>query len=82
MTTLHDRCKEFLHQQTMNEMLNGGSPIDDLVAFVVAENGRTGHQSLDQSLPLCLYFANTTDREEFINEFRKAKPNMITKKMP
>lgn len=63
-------------------MLRQGSPVDDLVAFVLAEQGRTADASLDDALPLVLYFACKADREEFITLMREAKPGMITKKMP
>ena len=63
-------------------MLRQGSPVDDLVAFVVAETGRSADSSLDKSLPLCCYFANEQDREEFIAAVHEVKPGMIAKRMP
>lgn len=63
-------------------MLRQGSPVDDLLAFVVSETGRKADKSLDKTLPLCLYFADDADREEFIAMVLTAKPGMIAKRMP
>lgn len=67
---------------TRNAMLRQGSPVDDLVAFVVAETGRKADAALEGTLPLCLYFASDADREEFVAAMREAKPGMTTKRMP
>lgn len=80
--TLRSRCAKFLGQQHVNAMLREGSPVDDLMAFVIAETGRTADSHLEESLPLCLYFTTKQDREEFLEVFRLAKPNVITKELP
>lgn len=80
--SLRDRCKEFYQTMQRNAMLRQGSPVDDLMAFVTAETGRTADKVLDQSLPLCLYFTTDEDREEFISLVRQAKPGMVMNKMP
>jgi hypothetical protein len=72
-----------MYQQMQRDaMLRLGSPVDDLTAFVVAETGRSADSRLDKTLPLCLYFGNEQDREEFIELVRAAKPNMTMKRMP
>jgi hypothetical protein len=81
-SSIRDRCKKFYASMQTNAMLRQSSPVDDLVAFVVAETGRKADKTLDQSLPLVLYFISDQDRDEFIQQVREAKPNMITKKMP
>lgn len=80
--TLRDRCKKFYQQAQLNAMLRQGSPVDDLMAFVISEKGRAADRSLSDTLPLCLYFGNEQDREEFIALVHEIKPNMIAKKMP
>ncbi len=80
--SLRDRCKAMYQQMQRDAMLRQGSPVDDLVAFVVAETGRTADKRLKESLPLCLYFATDQDRDEFIALVHEAKPNMITKRIP
>jgi len=80
--TLRDRCQEMLAKIHRDAILRQGSPVDDLMAFVIAETGRTADERLEDSKPLCLYFANDLDRDEFIELVREAKPNMITKRMP
>jgi hypothetical protein len=59
-----------------------GDPVDDLLAFVVAETGRKADISLDQSLPLVLYFATEFEREEFIELYHEAKPNVVSRRLP
>ena len=39
--TLRDRCKAVYRQMQRNAMLRQGSPVDDLMAFVVAEPGHS-----------------------------------------
>lgn len=82
MTTLRDRCKAFLSKLKMDGILRQGSPVDDLIAFVLSEQGRAADEHLSESLPLVLYFSTDTDRDEFIEAFREAKPNLVIKKMP
>jgi hypothetical protein len=79
---LRDRCKELYQKMSRDAILRQGSPVDDLIAFVIAETGRTADLRLEKSLPLCLYFNNDQDREDFIAAIRKAKPNMVVKKLP
>lgn len=82
MKTLRDRCLEFYQKMSRDKMLRQGNPVDDLMAFVIAETGRTADKSLEEALPLCLYFGSAVERDEFIDAVREAKPNMITKTMP
>lgn len=82
-TDLRSRCVAMLSQLQRNAMLRQGSPVDDLMAFVVAETGRkASDNALDASLPLCVYFATEADRDEFIAAVQEAKPGMITKVLP
>lgn len=80
--TLRDRCKEFYQQAQRDAMLRQGSPVDDLMAFIVAETGRSADATLEKTLPLCLYFGSKEDREEFVAMVQEAKPGMICKRMP
>jgi len=61
--SLRNRCREFLTEQKHNAMLRVGSPVDDLLAFVLAETGRASDLSLADTLPLILYFASEEDRD-------------------
>lgn len=63
-------------------ILRQGSPVDDLMAFVLSEKGRSADDALTEALPLVLYFGNDTDRDEFIVLFNEVKPGMIAKRMP
>jgi hypothetical protein len=80
--TLRERCKEMYQRMQRDAMLRQGYPVDDLMAFVIAETGRTADRRLEKSLPLVCYFVNNQDRDEFIAAVRAVKPNMITKRMP
>jgi len=80
--SLRDRCREFLSQQTRNAILRQGDPVEELVAFVVSEQGRSADPKLENTLPACCYFATTEDREEFVALLRRAKPTMQVKRMP
>ena len=80
--TLRERCKAMYQQMTRNAILRQGSPVDDLLAFVVAENGRAADERLDPTLPLVVYFTNDADREEFIAAVREANPSFVMKRMP
>ena len=80
--SLRDRCTEFLAQLQRNGILRQGNPVDDLVAFVETERGRSADSSLADTKPLVLYFGTEYDRQEFIEIVHMAKPGMIAKKMP
>jgi len=80
--TLRDRCKKQYQDMSRDAMLRQGSPVDDLMAFVVSEIGRAADEKLGDSVPLCLYFTSKEDREEFIAAVREAKPNMISRRWP
>lgn len=79
---LRDRCKEIYSRMNANSLMRQGSPVDDLVSFVTSEIGRAASPDLEDSLPLCLYFASKQDREEFVSAVREAKPGMISKTWP
>jgi hypothetical protein len=55
---------------------------DLLFAFVIAEIGRSASTKFEKSAPLCLYFEDDASREEFIEVFKEAKPNVVTRKLP
>lgn len=80
--TLRERCKQFYQTMQTNAVLRQGSPVDDLTAFVLAEQGRAADASLAETLPLVLYFGTTEDREEFVALVREAKPGLVAKPMP
>lgn len=80
--SLRERCKEMLAQMQTNAILRQGSPVDDLMAFVQSEIGRTADKSLEDTRSLILYFGTEQDREEFVAIVREAKPGMIAKKIP
>ena len=80
--SLRDRCKAYYREMGINAMLRQGSPVDDLMAFIVSETGRAADDSLKETLPLCLYFETKEDREEFIELFQQAKPGLLVKRLP
>lgn len=79
---MRERCAAIAARLQQDAILRQGNPVDTLIEFVIAEQGRTADHALDKALPLCLYFPTDEDREEFIALVRAAKPNMITRKMP
>jgi hypothetical protein len=82
MMSLRDRCVAFYSALQRDAMLRQGSPVDDIMAFVIAETGRSADDTLTDTLPLVLYFGNAVERDEFVAVMRDAKPNMITKRLP
>ncbi|BCH33256.1 hypothetical protein MesoLjLc_51860 [Mesorhizobium sp. L-8-10] len=80
--SLRERCKQFLGEMQTNALLRQGSPVDDLVAFVLAEVGRSADDRLAETLPLVLYFATDQDRDEFVAAVQEAKPGMASRKLP
>ena len=83
MMTLRGRCTKFLTDMIRNmPSAHVDELVSDLMDFVVAETGRTAEERLDQSLPLCLYFATKENREEFVALMHEARPHMIVKRMP
>ena len=80
--TLRDRCKEMCSQMQRNGMLRQGSPVDDLMAFVQAELGRTADDRLENTCSLILYFGNEEDRAGFKALVAEAKPNWMMKEIP
>ena len=81
-TTLGDRCKSIYQQMQRDAMLRQGNPVETLLAFVIAEQGRGAAPEFTNSLPLCLYFGSEKDRAEFVELIREAKPGMITRELP
>lgn len=82
MSDLRKRCHEQWQKMHRDAMLRQGSPVDDLMAFVIAETGRAADNRLDDTLPLCLYFGSKAERDEFVDIVRAEKPNMLTRKLP
>jgi len=78
--TLRERCKQFLQTAQQDAMLRQGSPVDDLMAFVITEMGRAADEKLEPTVPLALYFGNEADRDEFVALMHEAKPGWITKR--
>jgi hypothetical protein len=79
---LRERCKAMYQKMGVDAMLRQGSPVDDLMAFVLAEIGRSADVALEKTLPLVLYFQTDEDREEFIAAVHEAKPGMMSKRLP
>jgi len=82
MADLRERCRQMIDLLNRNALLRQGSPVDDLMAFVIAETGRAADEMLSEALPLCLYFASKQDRDEFVTAVREAKPDMVSRKLP
>lgn len=80
--SLRNRCKALYQKMQQDTMFRQGSPVDDLMTFVIAERGRAADKSLAETLPLCLYFGSDQDREECIALIHEIKPNTIAKRMP
>ncbi|MBS4017471.1 MAG: hypothetical protein KGZ68_04455 [Dechloromonas sp.] len=74
MATLRDRCQAFLEEKPH-------CSADELVAFVVSEKGRAASPKLDRALPLCLYFPNDDDRNDFILMIEAAMPGATWRKV-
>lgn len=79
---LRDRCKEMYQKMGRDAMLRQGSPVDDLMAFVQSELGRSADERLDDTKALFLYFPTDADRSEFMALVMEAKPGMIAKAIP
>lgn len=83
--TLSARCAQFLKRPLWDGRIGRQRQlhVDDLVAFVIAETGRSaaGH-GLDDSLPVCVYFPTAADREQFIRSVQELKPSMTMMRMP
>lgn len=79
---LRDRCTEMYQKMGRDAMLRQGSPVDDLMAFVQSELGRSADEPLDDTKSLFLYFPTDADRAEFMALVMEAKPGMIAKAMP
>jgi hypothetical protein len=83
MDKLRERCKAFYQTMQRNALLRQSSPVDDLMAFVIAERGRAaGGGELTEAAPLCLYFETAKDRDEFAALVMREKPGMVAKKLP
>lgn len=48
----------------------------------LARKGADADPRLKDALPLVMYFNSAVDRDEFVREVEKAKPNMTKKKWP
>lgn len=82
MTTLRERCAAILSKIQTDGILRQHNPVETLMAFVMAEQGRAADKSLEDTRPLILYFGTEQDREEFIALVREAKPGMVARPMP
>lgn len=86
--SLRGRCGRMV-SQIITPFRNIGDELADitkmadlLFGFVVAEVGRSASTKFENSAPLCLYFEDDASREEFIEAFKEAKPNVVTRKLP
>lgn len=80
MSDLRERCTIMLSTLKQNAILRQGSPVDDLMAFVMGERGREAFE--EPVSPLVLYFANEVDRAEFIAIWKDVHPNTISRTLP
>lgn len=80
--SLRERCREMLVMLHRDGILRQRSPVETLMAFVLAETGRTADPQLAETLPLCLYFNTDADRDEFIAGVREILPNLVSRKLP
>lgn len=79
---LRERCKAQYQQMTRDAILRQGDPVETLTAFVVSEIGRAADSTLEDTLPLCLYFGSEQDRKEFLEAVHEAKPGMVARHWP
>lgn len=80
--SLRERCRDMCSQMQRNAMLRQSSPVDDLIAFVQAEIGRTADERLEDTCSLILYFGNEIDRAGFKALVAEEKPNWMMKEIP
>ncbi len=79
--SLRERCKAHLQKMKMDGILRQNDPVQDLMEFVISEIGRAADSKLEETLPLCLYFASEQDRDEFVEAVQFMKPGMRAKKV-
>lgn len=79
---LRERCQAMNDQLHRNAILRQGSAVDDLMAFVQAELGRTADERLENTCSLILYFGNEEDRADFKRMVAEVKPNWMQKEIP
>ena len=80
--TLRDRCRAVYQKMQTDAVLQRGDPWEYLVEFVTSEVGRAADESLRDALSLVLYFRDEADREEFTAAILRAKPGIVTKRVP
>ena len=80
--TLRDRCRAVYQKMQTDAVLQRGDPVEYLVEFVTSEVGRAADESLRDALSLVLYFRDEADREEFTAAILRAKPGIVTKRVP
>lgn len=80
--SLRSRCAALYQKMQQDAMYRQGSAVDDLMTFVIAEQGRAVDWNLAQTFPLCLYFRSNRDREEVVELVQEVKPSTIVKRMP
>lgn len=82
MLTLRQRLNKLLISLNIefDDKANDGMA-PKLVEFICAEIGRSADSSLENTLPLVLYFENDKDRDEFIDAVKAEKPTMVARKI-
>ena len=80
--SLRNRCTALYQKMQQDAMFRQGSAVDDLITFVIAEQGRPIDPHLAETFPLCLYFGTHRDREEIVELVQEVKPRTIIKRMP
>jgi hypothetical protein len=82
MIDLRDRCQKMYQKMRYDAMMRRGSPVDDLMAFVISETGRASEHRFEKRFPLCLFFNDEQSRDEFIALWREDRPNVTIRKIP
>jgi len=78
---LRDRCREFLDDLARDNMLRQGDQVAKLMAFVSAEVGRCGDDSLDDAAPIVMYL-DDTDHAQVMAAFKEVYPNAVLIRAP
>lgn len=79
---LRERCKALYQRMQRDAMFCQGSPVDNLMSFVLAERRALQMRASRKTIPLCLYFGTHRDREQCIELIYEFIPKTVPKKMP
>lgn len=82
MSTLRERCAEMIGRLNRDAILRQGDPVETLLAFVMIETAKEAEPALSNAVPLCLYFGDDADRDDFVRMWRQAHPRSRMVKVP